>query len=474
MKENSPESCADFLTQFATSERPSENANAVPQPDRDEANLPAQQKVIGNADHNSEPANFKRNFAALALHQVIFRVAWIFKTESVIMPAFLDSIADSGLIRGMLPLLNRTGQSLAPLLVADHIASSPKKSGWLFRSTLCMSLPFLILAGTLHAYSGELPSWYWAVFLAIYLTFFCFHGINETCFSTVTGKLIPVQRRGRLIGESGAIGSLVAVGLAWWLLGSWLQNDGPAAFEKIFLFVGLVMMSSSFATMFLREDPDTGDTLVPRRKRRHFHEAIHRIRQDSTLRGLCLTASMFVFSQLLFPHYQRLGMQLSGATPVLLMVWVIAQHLGAATFSTVSGRMADRLGTRAALRFLTGAACLAPLLALSLAAWAPVSYYCLAFFWIGIVPVTFRMQVSYTLEIVPRSQHPAYISTLTLCMAVPFLLSPLIGAMVQWLGFTFPFVVVALIVGLAARRTWTMPEPRHPEFQTGWKPHGNV
>jgi hypothetical protein len=48
---------------------------------------------------------------ALLVHQSLFRVAWIFKTESVIMPAFLDSISESGLIRGALPLLNRTGQS---------------------------------------------------------------------------------------------------------------------------------------------------------------------------------------------------------------------------------------------------------------------------------------------------------------------------------------------------------------------------
>ncbi|HIE97333.1 MAG TPA: hypothetical protein EYQ63_10035, partial [Fuerstia sp.] len=48
-----------------------------------------------------------RNVLTLVLHQILFRTAWIFKTESVILPAFLDSITDVGWVRGMLPPLNR-------------------------------------------------------------------------------------------------------------------------------------------------------------------------------------------------------------------------------------------------------------------------------------------------------------------------------------------------------------------------------
>jgi predicted MFS family arabinose efflux permease len=386
------------------------------------------------------------------------------------MPAFLDMIADSGMIRGMLPLLNRSGQSLAPLLLSDRLSSTPLKTRWLMRSTISMGLPFLFLAASIHVSHGQLPPWFSLVYLATYAAFFCLHGINETCYSIVQGKLIPVEFRGRLSGFSSTTGSLIAVTLAWWLLGRWLPQGGQASFARIFLFVGSGMMLSSIAILALNEPSDqTGPRLADVR-RRHFREALHRIRQDSTLRGLCLIAALFVFSQLLFPHYQRLGMELPDAQPVLLMQWVVAQHLGAALFSTISGRMADRIGTRAALRFLTAAAALAPLLALALSRLAPVHYYCLAFFWIGLVPVTFRMQVNYALEIVPRSQHPAYISTMTLCMAVPFLLSPLLGGLVQWLGFTLPFLLVSAIVSLAAWKTWSMPEPRHPSFQTAWLP----
>ncbi|MCA9036145.1 MAG: MFS transporter [Planctomycetaceae bacterium] len=422
--------------------------------------------------NNASPGNTpdvlaqRRNFVALVLHQIVFRVAWIFKTESVIMPAFLDMIADSGFIRGLLPLLNRFGQSIAPLLRSEQIATSQMKSKLLLRSTISMSLPFICLGSAVWFYREGLPWWFTWFFLAAYTTFFCLHGINETSFSTVQGKLIPVNWRGRLAGASSTLGSLTAVSLAWMLMGRWLQTEDATAYAKIFLFVGLVMFSSSAAILLMKESPD--ETGRPRLRRAHFREAAARVRDDKTLRGLCVIAILFVFSQILFPHYQSLGMKLPNARPVFFMHWVVAQHLGAALFSSISGRMADRFGTRSALRFLTASAAIAPLLALTLARVAPVHWFALTFFWIGLVPVTFRMQVNYTLEIVPRSQHPAYISTMTLAMAIPFLLSPVIGAMVQQLGFTIPFVLVAAIVSVAALKTWTMPEPRHPDFVTGW------
>ena len=56
-----------------------------------------------------------RNTFWLECHQVVIRVGWIFKTETIIMPAVLDAVVDSGFLRGLLPVLNRGGQSVPPL-----------------------------------------------------------------------------------------------------------------------------------------------------------------------------------------------------------------------------------------------------------------------------------------------------------------------------------------------------------------------
>ncbi|MBL8819245.1 MAG: MFS transporter [Planctomyces sp.] len=379
------------------------------------------------------------------------------------MPAFLSTLTDSGFIRGMLPLLNRAGQSMAPLILSDGLARATKKSAWLSRTTFLMGMPFVVLGMAVWVCGGKMPSWFSWAYLGAYALFFCLHGVNETTFSTVQGKLIPVNRRGLLTGVASVVGTFFAVTLALWLLRRWLNEADGLTYAKIFLFVGTTMMISSCAVWFLREQPDAGPTVVITRRRDHFQSIVQRLRLDPALRRVCLIAACFVFSQILFPHYQDLGMKMPGSAPVLLMSWVIAQHVGAAVFSSISGRIADAFGTRASLRLLTSFSMIAPILALITARWGKVDWFAATFFWIGVVPVTYRMLMNHTLELIHREHHPGYLSTLTFCMAVPFFLSPLVGGLVSWFGYTVPFLVVAVITGVGAWQTWLMAEPRHRE-----------
>ena len=400
------------------------------------------------------------NRAALLIHQTLFRIAWIFKTESVIMPAFLDTISESGLIRGALPLLNRAGQSLAPLLLAQHLSQAPLKKLWLSRTTFLMGAPFLFLSACIWLGQARLPPWFAGIFLTAYVIFFCMHGINEMTASTVLGKLIVANQRGRLQAAASTLGTCAAVTLALLLLSRWLQQPGQAPFQQIFGFVGTMMMLAGISSRLLREAPDQPTHTASRSVSTAFLSTWQLLRQDPVLRRLCLVAVLFIFSQTIFPHYQSIGLARVGRSRTVLMHWVVAQHIGAACFSAASGFLADRTGVRAALRLLLPCAACAPLLAAALARYAPPHWYWITFFWIGLVPVTLRMQVNYAIEITGRQRHPEYISTLNLCMALPFLASPLIGGLVDWVGHELPFFAVSVIVGSGAALTWTMTEPR--------------
>ena len=123
-------------------------------------------------------ATEKHNTITLILHQVLFRVAWIFKTESVVMPAFLDSITSAGWVSGLLPPINRLGQSVMPLLLSGHLRDTPLKSRWLPRTTLLMGLPFIALSGMLFWSPAASEQWMPMVFLCLYAVFFATTGTN--------------------------------------------------------------------------------------------------------------------------------------------------------------------------------------------------------------------------------------------------------------------------------------------------------
>ena len=105
----------------------------------------------------SRADNLGQNFLVMVAYQVVMRVGWIFKTESIIMPAVLDSIGGPGWLRGCLPLLNRLGQSVPPVLVHRQIRNLRLKKAGVFVASLIMGACFLLLSWLVHVRTFELP-----------------------------------------------------------------------------------------------------------------------------------------------------------------------------------------------------------------------------------------------------------------------------------------------------------------------------
>lgn len=422
-------------------------------PNSESPQAAAGQSELSDRNHES------RNILVLVVHQVLFRTAWIFKIESVIMPAFLDSITPVGWIRGMLPLLNRTGQAFVPLLLSERLSQTTHKTTWLARTTLFMSLPFLSLGVLLLIPGVKGSDWFVGYFLAAYLTFFCLHGVNQASFNTIQGKLIRPDRRGKLIMLASVFGTPIAVGMAWLLLRPWTSVT-PIRFSWIFLFTGSLFF---LASLVIRNLSETHDPLMDRTVlsfRNRIRAAWFALSQDSHLLRLCQFSALFVSSQLLFPYYQRLGQSLPGFEGSLFMVWVVAQFSAAAIFSWIAGFIADRRGTRSALRCLAFCAMFVPALALLIAENGSAGWFWMTFFCLGIVPVTYRIQLNYALELTERSQHPIYVSTVVLSATLPIFLSPLVGDLVERFSYLPIFAATTVILAIGWLRTLFIIEPR--------------
>ena len=103
----------------------------------------------------------------------------------------------------------------------------------------------------------------------------------------------------------------------------------------------------------------------------------------------------------------------------------------------------------------------APLTALVLAALDLGSAYMFVFVLVGLTPVTIRTLNNYTLEICEPADHPKYLSTLSLCVALPIFLAPLAGLLVDAVGFNLVFLAVAVLLVISWLLTFTLSEPRH-------------
>lgn len=406
-------------------------------------------------------ANEGRNLFTLAVHHIVLRVAWIFKTESVIMPAFVDVIAGAGWLRGCLPILNRFGQSVPAMVFADRLLRIHRKKWALLTTTLLMAVPFVILSALWLFLEQKRHAWLPPLFLVLYFAFFSLTGLTQLSFGTLQGKLIRPNRRGKLLGVSGIFGAVLAILCAWALLRHWLAlPDG--GFGYIFGFTGTGFALAGLICLQIREPADHYDS-DQRHATNHFRFAWQIVRQDAAFRRFATVTVLFVTAQLLFPHYQALGLGQPGASRIDLMTWVIAQNAGMGVFSILMGAVADRFGNRLTIRLQIFIAALTPPLAVWLARGVanPAQVYWIAFVLLGIVPVAFKTLVNYTLEISAPDQHPRYISTLKFCMVVPFCLSPVVGLLVDILGFEVVFVSIAALIAIGGVLTFRLSEPRH-------------
>jgi MFS family permease len=406
-------------------------------------------------------AHESRNLFVLAAHHIVLRVAWIFKTESVIMPAFLDAISGAGWLRGCLPVLNRFGQSVPPLMFSELLKQTPHKKWPLLATTLLMAVPFLTLSVVWMSLPETIPSWLPIAFLSLYAIFFSMTGLNQMVFGTIQGKLIRPNRRGRLMGLSGTLGAVFAIPCAWFLLPRWLAlPDG--GYGYIFGFTGVGMVVSSLITVAIFEPADQFERPT-RRVNNHFHAAWSLLRRDREFRRLAIAGMLCMSGQLLFPHYQAMARDVLQAPHKDLMLWVVAQNAGAGIFGFVAGTIADRYGNRLTVRLEIVAGAAAPLLALALASGViagGASWFWLSYFLLGVTPVLMKTLVNYALELSKQSDHPRYISTLKLCMAIPFVVSPLLGLMIDVVGFAPVFLLITSLIVLGGVMTFRLFEPR--------------
>ncbi|OHB72127.1 MAG: hypothetical protein A2V70_07405 [Planctomycetes bacterium RBG_13_63_9] len=408
-----------------------------------------------------------RNLLLLAAHQTMLRLGWIFKTESVIMPAFLDWMVGpgAGWLRGFMPVLNRFGQSVPPVFCAETLGAMRRKKWALAACVALMSVPFGVLSAVCLSVDVQRLPWAPGLFLGLYCLFFVFNGLYYLSFGTVQGKLIRPTRRGRLLLVSTFWGSIPAMVFAWWLLPGWLEVPA-SGFGYIFAFTAVCFFLSGMIVTLLSERPDERQSLQIVRPLRSLVDTCSALRHDRNLRRLVLVAMLFGTALIVFPHYQtlarvRLGLSLeqSGGS---LMAWVITQNAAVGIWSLFVGPLADAWGNRLTLRMLIFGSAIAPAAAILLSYLGGVgaALYWTVFVLLGLAPLVLRILANYTLEICEPGEHPRYLSTLALCLAIPFVFSPAVGWLVDR-TFNLVFLSATALILLGGYMTFRLDEPRH-------------
>lgn len=405
--------------------------------------------------------HFQRNFLVLAFIAISKRAGWIFKTESIIMPGFVYTLTDSGAIRGVLPLVARFGRSLPQFIVAHWMNRLKRKWPGFFVFSLIMAMVWGGLACIIFLMPGAGSGFILTAFFLTYALHWIANGNANLLEGVLYGKLIPADRRGRLLAASNTIGCFLAIVAVYFLLRRWL-DDESGRYGMIFGMTSILFFVSAFSILALKEPSDPAE--MDRGTFKNFIvSSASIISQDKNFRRLIYAVSMFYAFHFLFPHYTVFGMESLGLKGRSFIPFLIAQNSVNALGSFVMGYVADRRGNKMVLVILTIVGGCVPLLAVGIAALPPSlgrQLYWLVFACIGVAPVQQRIIINYVLEICPREKHGQYLGTLNLVLMIPTMASPLIGYAIDRFSFRPVFIACSIIVFCGAILFMKLDEPR--------------
>jgi len=416
---------------------------------------------VEEASNDNYLDEHSHNFFAFVLNMISTRIGWIFKTESVIMPGFLDTLTGSSAIRGFLPLISRIGQSLPQFVIAHRVTNLRRKKWAFFYSAILLCVPWGLLSLVLWLIPGIHPYLIVGVFLAMY-TFHCVvYGANILLNGTLQGKLIEVRRRGRFLAISTSLGCLLAIIAAYLFLPKWLMNGGKS-YALLFGATCLFFAVAAFAILLFREAEDSPDNEL-NKFRQFAASSVALISSHANFRRLILVVSLYYVTMLLFPHYTVFGTRAMGIKQSGFVQWLIAQNFINAVGSVLMGLLADKYGNRIMLILLIFIGGCVPLIAIGLSKLpgnlGPQLYW-LVFAFIGFTPVSGGIITNYTLEIAPAERQPQYLGTLNVIQLLPLLTSPLIGWMIDRFSFQTVFIVCSMVIFVGALMTFRLEEPR--------------
>jgi MFS family permease len=90
-----------------------------------------------------------------------------------------------------------------------------------------------------------------------------------------------------------------------------------------------------------------------------------------------------------------------------------------------------------------------------------VEWFWLVYVPLGLNPISLKMFTNYALELAPHAaEHPRYVSIVGAFLAIPFVLSPLVGLAVDAVGFRPVFLAGAAVIAGGAAVAVGLPEPR--------------
>jgi hypothetical protein len=429
--------------------------------------------LMHNSDAKIELRKFNRqirkhhkfNFYIIAVRQILFRLGWIFKTESIVIPALTTMLTSSTLYLGLFPMVSRIGKYFPQLFAANFIEPLRKRKYGLIVLNLGAIIPWGIFAALCWMKPLN-KTMFMAFFVFAYASFWICTGAGQMTMRTVIGKVILYNFRGRIqkiIGLYSAVFAIIFSLVAAYILKGAPPFEFPYNFAMLFTLTFVLFLVVLTCTILIREP---SYPLPPKRKgvSRTIVNAFSLIKTNRNLRRAVIIGWSFSLTAALFPFYTAYAREYVGVPIKLLALSLFIQHGANAGCQIFVGPLADRQGNRFVLLVLGWLAVFIPLVPLVAKYLIPANmsiyFYLVTYLLIGTAVGRELFLQNYILEISSLEKQPLFVGTLNLFVGLSSLFPVIIGALLIVLSYEMVFSIAFVFAAAGAALIFTVEEPR--------------
>lgn len=293
---------------------------------------------------NQVESNLKRNFLASLAHGMLGLTGFRLMHAPTFVPAYIFLLSNSNVAVGLALGAQFIGMAISSIWSATLIEHRPQVMNVVYSVGWLMRLQIFLLALSAYFLKDNTALFLACIFLAL---FGFFGGMQGVAFNFLMSKIIPVNKRGRLIGLRNFLGGLIASAVAY-LGGEYLVevNAFGNGYASTFMLAFILTSIGISALSFIREPVSTNVRKIKSSFLERLKDIPSILNADQEFRKFFYARALGAFGTSAIPFYilySNKYIELSGANiGYFSLAFLLSQ-----TFSNlIWGKIADNKGYR--------------------------------------------------------------------------------------------------------------------------------
>jgi MFS family permease len=285
--------------------------------------------------------NLRRNYIAHLLHGLFGQTGFRLVNAPTFLPAYVQLLSGSEFVVGLARSIQYFGMFLSPMLGASLIEHRRRvlPVGFVVGGLMRVQVLGLALAGLLLS-----PDWAVRVILGVLFLFGFFMGMQGVVFNYLMSKVIPVDRRGRLLGLRNALAGVTAAGVAY-LGGHYLIEPNVLGNGYAVTFLAAFVLTTFGLSMLLAvREPEPPEVRAPAPLRERLRDLPQLLRSDRDFTWYFLCRALATMGRMAAPFYILQAGAVIGLSGTNIGVLSTAFVLANSVANLGWGLLADRSG----------------------------------------------------------------------------------------------------------------------------------